>query len=179
MATWITSDLHFNHKNILRFNSDTRKFATSHDMDVALIAEWQDKVKPDDVIYDLGDFSFAGPVYTRAVIEQLPGRKIHVYGNHDNVIRKNKDISDMFESCHDYLEINHNGVHICMFHYPIAEFNKQHHGSIHFHGHLHGKPSGLEHYRVRDVSWDAQGGQIMLLDDVIASALTGEVKSHH
>jgi len=178
MATWITSDLHFGHKNIMRFCPATREFADVSTMDNSLIDEWQDKVSANDTIYNLGDFAFTGATRLRAILDQLPGRKIHVYGNHDKVIRNNVDIQKYFESCHEYLEITHNGQHCVLFHYPIAEFNRQHHGSIHFHGHLHGKPSGLEEYRVREVSWDASGGRIMLLDDAIANALTGKIKEH-
>lgn len=179
MKTWIVSDLHFGHKNVIKFCPHTRAhFEDEHEMDRALIKEWQEKVHPSDTIIDLGDFSFHNATATRNIIAQLPGYKIHVWGNHDNVIKKNVDIAKMFDETHEYLEYTHNGTHCCMFHYPIAEFNKMHRGSVHFHGHLHGKTTGLEHFRIRDVGWDVHG-KILLLDDVIADALCGEIKNHH
>jgi hypothetical protein len=66
-----------------------------------------------------------------------------------------------------------------MFHYPIAEFNGQHRGAVHFHGHLHGGVSGLEHYRVRDMGMDATGMIAITMEDAIKSALKGEIKGHH
>jgi hypothetical protein len=54
-----------------------------------------------------------------------------------------------------------------------------HRGSIHFHGHLHGNPSNLEKYRARDVGYDATGKIVTLMEDAIASALRGEIRSHH
>ena len=54
-----------------------------------------------------------------------------------------------------------------------------HRGSIHFHGHLHGNPSGLEHFRVRDMGYDATGNIVTLLDNAINDALTGQIKGHH
>jgi calcineurin-like phosphoesterase family protein len=80
---------------------------------------------------------------------------------------------------HKYLEVTYAGHLICMFHYPIAEYNCQHRGALHAHGHLHGNPSGLEHYRIRDVSFDATGNIVTSMESFIADALTGQIKGHH
>jgi hypothetical protein len=66
-----------------------------------------------------------------------------------------------------------------MFHYPIAEFNQQHRGAVHFHGHLHGNPSGIEEYRVLDVGMDSTGWIVLEMDDAVRRALKGEIKGHH
>jgi len=179
MNYWITSDLHFYHKNILRFNADTRRFANVEEMNYKLIQEWQDKVQPDDIIFDLGDFSFGSIARTKSILSQLPGKKIHIRGNHDQVIDRNREITELFDEVHSYYEMTHNGTFVVMFHYPIAEFNKMHRGAVHLHGHLHGEPSGLEKYRVRDVSWDASGGRILPLQEAIDDALRGAIKTHH
>lgn len=181
MTTWITSDLHFGHDNIRKFCPDTRgHFKDAHEMNRALIKEWQDKVQPHDTIIDLGDLFFCNQDEARSIMNQLPGHKIHVYGNHDKIIRNNVDLQKMFSGgCHEYYEITHNKTHAVLFHYPIAEFNRMHHGAVHLHGHLHGKPSGMERWRVREVSWDASGGRILTLDEAIKIALQGEVKTHH
>jgi hypothetical protein len=44
---------------------------------------------------------------------------------------------------------------------------------------LHGNPSGLEHYRIRDVSFDATGNIVTSMESFIADALTGQIKGHH
>jgi hypothetical protein len=66
-----------------------------------------------------------------------------------------------------------------MFHYPIAEWDQMHRGSVHFHGHLHGGVSGLEKYRCRDMGMDATGAIAITLERAIADAMHGEIKSHH
>ena len=54
---WVTSDTHYGHANIIRFCD--RPFASSEEMDEALIANFNERVKPGDTVYHLGDFSFA------------------------------------------------------------------------------------------------------------------------
>ena len=66
-----------------------------------------------------------------------------------------------------------------MFHYPIAEWDQMHRGSIHLHGHLHGGISGMEEYRCRDMGMDAIGRIAVTMEDAIRDAMTGKVKGHH
>ena len=77
-----------------------------------------------------------------------------------------------------YLTLKYNGDRISMFHYPIYEWDQCHRGAIHFHGHVHGKPTGLEKYRVRDAGMDAHGQIAILMDDLIADAKRGIIKGH-
>ena len=48
-----TSDLHFGHENILRF--DNRLFSTTDEMDAELVRRWNAKVGKGDLVYVLGD----------------------------------------------------------------------------------------------------------------------------
>lgn len=50
---FFTSDLHFGHENVLRF--DSRPFATVEEMDSELIRRWNAKVGRGDLVYVLGD----------------------------------------------------------------------------------------------------------------------------
>jgi hypothetical protein len=49
MRTWVTSDLHFGHKNIMKFCPVTRaRFRDDVDyMNTAMVEEWNAKVKPE------------------------------------------------------------------------------------------------------------------------------------
>jgi calcineurin-like phosphoesterase family protein len=77
---YFTSDPHFWHANVIRYCS--RPFASIEEMNGALIKNWNDVVKPDDVVYCLGDFSLAfRPVEAYSSI--LNGTKYLVPGNHD------------------------------------------------------------------------------------------------
>ena len=52
---WMTSDLHFNHENILKYEPVSRPFATVEEMNEVLIQNWNSKIKPEDIVYVLGD----------------------------------------------------------------------------------------------------------------------------
>lgn len=178
MAVYVTSDLHFHHKNILTFNSNTRPYQSVEHMNASMISEWNNTVTDEDTVYILGDVGLCSQRKAIDVMEALSGNKILIEGNHDNYFVQNRHFARCFTEIHQYLEIKHNKHKICMFHFPILEWNGCHHGSVQLHGHLHGAPSGLERYRVRDVGMDATGKVVSLLDDILADALTGEIKNH-
>jgi calcineurin-like phosphoesterase family protein len=102
-----------------------------------------------------------------------------VQGNHDRKTLNDPVFRGCFEEIHHYLDINYNGTKVCMFHYPIAEWDQMHRGSVHFHGHLHGGESGLEKYRARDMGIDATGFIVVEMERAIADAVKGEIKGHH
>jgi calcineurin-like phosphoesterase family protein len=180
MKTWITSDLHFGHKNIMKFCPKTRGHYTDTDvMREDMIRIWNDNVQDGDLVYILGDVAFLPAVEAVAIMRRLNGRKILVEGNHDRKILNDPVFRSCFEEIHKYLEIRYNDTMIVMLHYPIAEWNQMHRGAVHFYGHLHGNPSGLENYRARDVAYDATGHVVWLMEDAIADALKGEIKGHH
>ena len=61
-----TSDLHFGHKNVLKF--DQRPFFTVSEMDTALIENWNKKVRPGDFVYVLGDMFWNSEVENVQII---------------------------------------------------------------------------------------------------------------
>ena len=52
--TFFTSDLHFGHTNVIKF--DNRPFQTVEEMDYELVKRWNAKVGKGDLVYVLGDF---------------------------------------------------------------------------------------------------------------------------
>lgn len=93
MNIWFTSDTHFFHKNIIEYCR--RPYYSVDQMNQALIDNWNRVVEPDDIIYHLGDFSFANKNKTRAILEQLYGYKVLIRGNHDR-------------NCEGYVELGFN-----------------------------------------------------------------------
>ena len=181
MKTYITSDTHWGHRNIMSFCPVSRaRFRNDVDyMNEAMVKEWNDLVEPEDLVYILGDVAFLPATKAVEYMRRLNGRKILVQGNHDRKLLKDPEFYGCFEEVHHYLDINYAGTKVVMFHYPIAEFDQMHRGAVHFHGHLHGGVSGLEHFRVKDVGMDATGMIAMLMEDAIASAMKGKIKGHH
>lgn len=88
MARFFTSDQHFGHANILKYEADYRKdhagvtFRTVNHMNDAIVARWNATVTPHDTVYTLGDFSYK----LHSIAEYLPrlnGRVVLIVGNHD------------------------------------------------------------------------------------------------
>lgn len=85
---WFTSDLHMWHNNILKYNPN-RPYHSIEEMNEGLILNWNSVVKPNDTIYVLGDFSFAGRS-VELYSSRLNGTKLLVPGNHDPIHPYNK-----------------------------------------------------------------------------------------
>lgn len=80
--TWLITDTHFNHKNIIEYCN------RPDDYEQQIIDNWQQLVKPTDTIYHLGDVVMGSKATMREfyenVFSRLPGKKILVRGNHDH-----------------------------------------------------------------------------------------------
>ena len=164
---WVTSDLHFFHKGILSYQPETRPWVSLEEMHEAIITDWNAKVKPDDIIFHLGDFSFAGKEKTEELISKLNGDIIWLLGNHDQ-----KVFQSIKANKYHYLEVKYDDTKVCMMHYSLLCWNRQKHGSVLIHGHSHGRlePVG----RMLDVGWDSVG-EIITLSDAIARCKVREI----
>ena len=83
MRTFITSDLHFGHANILKYNPATRPYANVSHMNSEMVRVRNETVQPDDTVYILGDVAFMKPNDAANLIQQLNGNKILIKGNHN------------------------------------------------------------------------------------------------
>jgi calcineurin-like phosphoesterase family protein len=83
---WFTSDHHFGHKNIQKYESRPEKWV------LTAIKHWNEVVEDEDLVIHLGDFSFASPDYTRDILDCLRGHKRIVLGNHDSSAKKMEEI---------------------------------------------------------------------------------------
>lgn len=170
---YVTSDLHFFHKKVLKLCAGTRPWADVEEMTKALIDHWNSLVGANDVIFHLGDFSFAGKERTEHIISRLNGNIVWIRGNHDY-----KVFQRIHAKTYDYLEVKYDGKKVCMCHYPMASWNQQGRGSVMLHGHSHGNYEGKG--KSLDVGWDSLG-EIVTLKEAIALADQNELYSpdHH
>ena len=82
MYTWIWSDLHLNHLNVIEYES--RPFETTEIMDSFLLNQWKQTVKKKETIINLGDVSFKlSKEKLSPIIRSMPGYKVLILGNHD------------------------------------------------------------------------------------------------
>jgi calcineurin-like phosphoesterase family protein len=83
--TFLISDTHFGHKGICKFlredGTKLRPWDDTDEMDEILVQNWNSVVKPNDIVYHVGDV-----VMNRRclpTVGRLAGRKILIKGNHD------------------------------------------------------------------------------------------------
>ena len=79
MKVFFIADTHFGEANILRY--ENRPFADADKMDEAMIARWNAAVRPEDIVYHLGDFGAEGS--EADLLHRLNGIKYLIKGNHD------------------------------------------------------------------------------------------------
>jgi calcineurin-like phosphoesterase family protein len=142
MDIFYTADLHFNHSNIIDYCN--RPFSDVTEMNEILLHNWNSIVKEKDLVYVLGDFMFYNNEdIFKKYIKKLHGSIILIKGNHDkdslNLYKK----KGFFKDLRAYEELKIDSKKLCLFHFPIEEWNGKYKGSIHIHGHSHGNSSKM------------------------------------
>jgi len=129
---YFTSDNHFYHKNIIQYCN--RPFESVEDMNEKMVKRWNSVVKPNDTVYDLGDFAMgSGAKEIEIIFKRLNGKKILIKGNHD----AKPTLNCQWYSIHDMLEININGQKIVLLHFAMKVWNNSHRDSWQLYGHSH------------------------------------------
>lgn len=134
MNTWLISDTHFFHGNILTFKkSNGDKLRDFHDvshMNDCMEFCWNGVVMPEDKVYHIGDVGFSNFTMLKKLFDRLNGRKILIKGNHDNL--KLSQYQQMFDDVRAYHVLDK----ILLAHIPIHPLSLERwRGQVH--GHLH------------------------------------------
>jgi calcineurin-like phosphoesterase family protein len=139
VTDWLTSDTHFNHRNIILYCS--RPYFRDGKLDVEwmnrdMIARWNARVQPRDTVYHLGDFAMGLKEEIPGIRRKLNGRIILIRGNHDRSPEQMRAYG--FDEVHEegVLPLGKNGLEAFLHHQPVYDFDdKRHH--VHFCGHVH------------------------------------------
>jgi calcineurin-like phosphoesterase family protein len=83
---WFTSDTHFSHEKT-RIKA-ARPFDNISEMDKEIIKQWNKIVKPNDIVYHLGDFG------NLDILKKLNGRIRLIMGNHE----RKEELTKLFGS---------------------------------------------------------------------------------
>ncbi|GAF90840.1 unnamed protein product [marine sediment metagenome] len=145
-----TADTHFGHDNIIKFCD--RPYRDANHMDTELVANWNEVVDPDQVVFHLGDFSFKGKRNIPNLLNRLNGEVVLIQGNHD----RPKDLHH-FNSVHDIAEVEVEGQRIVMCHYAMTTWNNSFRGAWHIHGHSHGTLMPNWDRKICDIGVDSWG----------------------
>jgi len=166
MTTFLTSDQHFCHANIIKYCH--RPFSSVGEMDEAMIAAWNAVVTDKDTVYQLGDFCLGGPDAMVEIGHKLNGTVHVIPGCHDslwirgvlsartlpwyNIVLENKII--VLPLPEYSLDGGAHPLYVTLCHYPMSAWYASYHGSVHFHGHSHTVNHRLDVGRRFDVGVD-------------------------
>lgn len=173
--TFVTSDLHIGHKNVLAY--DARPFRNLDHMHEALITRFNACVPVDGLTYFLGDVGLGSGDIVEKIIRQMNGTKVLILGNHD------KGMHAMYKAGFDVVlnaaTIYISNQRVTMSHCPLRGVyredvtgmkggqegepwhgaNKQHRftvadeGQFHLHGHIH-SPNGGKSQKILGKQYD-------------------------
>lgn len=161
---YFTSDTHFNHDR--DFVYAARGYSDSQSHTSAVINKINEIVRPNDILFHLGDFSLnTDESGFNEVLSRIMCQNIYtLWGNHNspswnvyrNELTRINQITDVRHYASDwdleiyplkyrnmvflgnYAETVVNGHRFILSHYPLKVWNKQNKGSKMIHGHCHG-----------------------------------------
>ena len=169
---FVTSDQHFNHKNIIKYCD--RPFSSVEEMNEELIKRWNAVVSKDDTVFVLGDFFMGRLTEIEDILSRLNGHIMLVEGNHDNDSRivtmtsygNVKNLGPLFI-------MDYRGINIVMCHYPIDfdlrnMVSKASKKMVFLYGHIHNlAPKGLDRGCFYHVGVDTNDFTPIDLDSII------------
>ena len=132
-AVFLVSDTHFGHAGVCRFMRNDgvtklRPWDSAEEMDEAMVERWNERVRPNDKVYHLGDVVMSRK--SLAIMRRLNGDKVLIRGNHD--IFKDTDYREHFRELRAYHVMNG----MILSHIPIHSESLGRFG-VNIHGHLH------------------------------------------
>lgn len=140
---FFTSDLHFGHQNILKFCN--RPWKNTEEMDEGLIKNWNSVVKPDDIVFDLGDFAFAPNWRWKEILSRLNGKHYLVLGNHDVTRWPGDKVMELFEDVQQQMTLKIGDRFVYLNHYPYLCYGGAWRGPknavYQLFGHVHSGPT--------------------------------------
>ena len=154
-AVFLVSDTHFGHAGVCRFTRNDgvtklRPWTDPDEMDEFMVAAWNERVRPNDKVYHLGDVV----INRRALktLARLNGDKVLIRGNHD--IFKDEDYREYFRELRAYHVMNG----MILSHIPVHAESLGRFG-VNIHGHLHAN-------RVKKARGvDAKTGEVLYSDE--------------
>jgi len=155
-SVFLVSDTHFVHAGVCRFTRNDgvtklRPWDSAEEMDEAMVKAWNDRVKPTDKVYHLGDVVMNRK--SLSIMSRLNGDKVLIRGNHD--IFRDTDYREHFRELRAYHVMNG----MILSHIPVHAESLGRFG-VNIHGHLHAN-------RVRKARGvDARTGEVLYSDAI-------------
>ena len=172
-SVFLVSDTHFGHKGVCHFTqadgvTPLRPWDTPEEMDEAMVKLWNDRVRPNDKVYHLGDVVINRRALS--IMHRLNGDKVLIKGNHD--IFRLEEYTPFFRDIRGYHVMNG----MILSHIPVHPSQLERFGT-NIHGHLHsnrvmkidakGNPTKEIDPRYHSVCVEQIGFTPILFEDVI------------
>ena len=165
MQYWFTSDTHFNHAKVIQYAN--RPFKDVAEMNETIIERWNERVRPGDFIYHLGDFGWKD---CSEIIKRLRGQKFLIIGSHDAEADRLKKYFCQLTPLKS-IKIGIQTIVLC--HTAMRVWDKSHYGSWHLFGHSHGNLGpfgksfdvGVDTHNFYPYSFDEISAKMATLDD--------------
>ena len=154
-SVFLVSDTHFGHTGVCRFTRNDgvtklRPWDTVEEMDEFMVAAWNERVRPNDKVYHLGDVVINRKAL--GIMRRLNGDKVLIRGNHD--IFKDTEYREHFRELRAYHVMNG----MILSHIPVHAESLGRFG-VNIHGHLHAN-------RVKKARGvDARTGEVLYSDE--------------
>ncbi len=128
MKVFITSDTFFGRK----LNAVSNGFETLEEMEDRIIENWNQKVKPNDIVYHLGNFGW-DPISSESSIIHLNGTIFFVGGEYDKHLSENSLVK---VGKHHLLPVIAEipKLNLVLSHWPLENWLGKSEGTIHIHG---------------------------------------------
>ena len=132
-SVFLVSDTHFGHTGVCSFVRNDgvtklRPWDTADEMDEFMVKAWNERVRPTDKVYHLGDVVINRKAL--GIMRRLNGDKVLIRGNHD--IFRDDDYREHFRELRAYHVMNG----MILSHIPIHSESLGRFG-VNIHGHLH------------------------------------------
>ncbi len=139
MKTFVISDTHFGHFNIIRYCN--RPFKDANHMDEVMIENWNSVVGRGDKVIHVGDLCFGDQYKAEKILARLNGKILLCRGNHDKRLWKWYLGHGHEQKCRVLPVENWHEIvpNIFFSHYPEDVSLKEHatNNMFHVHGHIH------------------------------------------
>lgn len=169
MKTWITSDLHLHHFNVIKYSN--RPFSTAEEMNEVIVNNYNSLVAVDDLVFNLGDLVIGAQNKLEECVKFnkiLKGVKYYLSGNHDKF--SEKEFGEFYIKDRVFY-YNYKNLVIAMSHYPQEDVNvKLKHYDLYLHGHTHQNIVSNKR-NVYNVCLEVNDYKPVLLDDIIKKCL--------
>lgn len=144
------SDHHFHHQNILTFKrsdgSPLRVFSNVEDMNEHMVAKHNQRVRPGDKVYFLGDVTMARNARGLEILRRMNGEKVLIKGNHD--LCSSQQYLEHFKD----IRAVHQFDGMILSHIPLHPASLGRWG-VNVHGHTHANRVLVENTQVPDLRY--------------------------